>query len=278
MGWRFRDGSALELNWMHLAKARYSHVASIIPPVFNLGVQLENSFLTAPVYNFSNFYAGPLFDFELRDPGAGYGIWNAADIMTIEFTQRTENIDLTFRKPIYETECWRSSGLVGPRFFWIWERFMWRTTDQNFLGQFDSVDEAVYTNIVSNRMYGVHLGCGNEWFLGNGFAVSVDLDAALMLDVVKERAKYQLADKYSPGAVKRAKTDYTVVPQVQANLNLWYYPIEGIQLRVGYEIMALFNTIAAPKPVSFNVGAVDPPWERRARIFDGLNAGIAIIF
>jgi hypothetical protein len=278
IGYRFQNALSVEFSWMYLTTARYFHVATIIPPVFRLGTQLEETFITSPVYNFTNFYAGPAQDLQIGPPGGTYGIWNAADIMTIQFTQKTQQYELAFRTPIHETECWRSYGLVGPRFFWIWERFFWRTEDQDFTGTASSLDVAHYTNIVSNRMYGVFLGVGNEWYLGGGFALSCDLSASLYLDYVRERAKYELGEKDFPGAVKRAKNDYALVPEVRANVNLWWYPIEGIQLRVGYNVMAFFNTIAAPHPVSFDPGALDPPWERRARFFDGLNAGIALIF
>lgn len=279
VGYRFRDGVTVELTWMHLAKAQYSHVATIIPPAFQFGVQNADSFLTAPVYNFPNDYAGPHRDLEfgLRG-GETYGLWNAADIMSIEFIQRTEQIELNFRAPVHETECWRCYGLIGPRFFWIWERFKWRTVDQNFLGEAEPTDVGIYTNIVSNRMYGGYIGFGNEWYWGYGVAFSLDLEAAVYLDVARERAKYELGQKHYGAQNKRSRVEYAIVPEARATANLWWYPIEGVQLRLGYDFMAFFNTVAAPHPVSFNWGAIDPPWERRARFFDGLQAGIAFIF
>ena len=127
-------------------------------------------------------------------------------------------------------------------------------------------------------MYGLFIGCGNEWYIGHGFACNLDLDVAGLLDVVKERAKYELGDKFIPGQIKRAKTDYTIVPQVTAAFNLTWFPIENVELRAGYDFMALFNTIAAQHPVSFNVGGLDPPWSREARWFDGFRVGLAIMF
>ena len=278
LGYRFRDGVAVELSWMHLAKSQYQHVATGIPPLFNLGAALENSFLTAPVYNFPNDFAGPDQDLEIGTTRATYGIWNAADVMSIDFIQRTEQWQLLFRYPIHEMECWRTYGVVGPRFFWIWERFRWRTVDQDPFGGADPSDVAVYTNIVSNRMYGAFIGLGNEWYLGHGVGFSLDLEAAVYLDVAKERAKYELGAKNFGSQNKRARVEYAVVPEARAYANLHWYPIEGVQFRLGYDFFALFNTVAAPKPVSFNWGAIDPPWARRARFFDGIQAGVGLIW
>ena len=44
-------------------------------------------------------------------------------------------------------------------------------------------------------------------------------------------------------------------------------------------VMAFFNTVSAPQPVSFNYGALDPPWVNgTTRFVDGWNAGLGIIF
>src|SRR5262249_38163434 len=129
-----------------------------------------------------------------------------------------------------------------------------------------------------NRMYGVHMGFGNEWYIGHGLAVSLDGEVGLYLDVVREKARYELGQKFASPQVKRSLVQYTLVPGFQGNFNLWWYPIEGIQLRVGYVLMAFFNTIGAPNPVNFNYGGLDPAWEHVTRWFDGFHAGIAFIF
>src|SRR5262249_27708206 len=159
----------------------------------------------------------------------------------------------------------------GFRAVWIWERFKWRTVDQGFVSTTDispTVDidpitgqvfphpgrilppiapairanlqpdtdpntAAIYTNIVSNRLNGPSLGFGNEWYLGHGFALSCDVLGVLSIDVVKERAKYELGLKDQAPQAKRTKTDYTIAPEVEANLNIWWYPIEGVQLQFG---------------------------------------------
>jgi hypothetical protein len=287
VGWRFRDGTTVEASWMHLVKTRYFAVASLIggPPFgFNPGAGLENTFLTAPVFNFPLEYIGPALDLAIGagNPNSTLGIWNAADVMSIEFNQRTEQIQAKFRKPIYETDCWRCYGLAGLRFFWIWERFKWRTVDADIFGFSSPFDVAIYTNIVSNRMYGPFVGVGQEWFLCDtpcgAFSISLDVEAAMLLNVVKQRAKYELGEKYAPPQVKRSVTDYTAVPELSAMLKLWWYPIEGVQVQVGWDAMVFFNTIAARNPVDFNFGGLAPAWERTTRVFDGFRAGIGLIF
>jgi hypothetical protein len=284
-GWRFSDGSAIDVSWMNLLKAEYSAEATLARPFGRGGNHLENTFLFAPVFNFPSEFAGP--NQKINTPSGLqplFGIWNGASIMQIQFDQRATQVDATYRVPIYETECWRTYGLVGPRFFWIWERFKWRTVDLNqgttggVQNQTLPTDAAIYTNIVSNRMYGIHFGGGNEWYLGHGVALSVDVEGVLYMNIVKERAKFESGERDLGGQAKRAITDYTFVPSLTAGLNFWWYPIEGVEIKVGYDFIGFLNTIAAPNPVSFNFGGLDPAWEHEARWFDGFNASIAFIF
>src|SRR5262249_28419024 len=155
----------------------------------------EESFLTSPVVNVPVEFSGPPnkvvgLNGNTANPQAAFGLWNAATEMTIEFLQRTQEYELTYRFPVWDTECYRLSGLVGPRFFWIWERFKWRTVDFSPADPIPSpFDVGLYSNIVSNRMYGFHAGCQQEWYLGHGFAFNWDLQGALLMDVVKERTR-----------------------------------------------------------------------------------------
>jgi hypothetical protein len=284
-GWRFEDASVIELNYMNLEKAVFNHAATLANRGFIQGAVQADTFLTSFVFNFPAAYAGPIAQSDGRpnklttgNAGATFGIWNAASEMIEEFDQRTSSLDLLYRKPIFETECWRTYGICGGRFFWIWERFKWRTTDLAVDGALNPDFTANYTNITSNRMYGPVVGIGNDWYLGHGFAVSLDLEAAALLDIIKERASYELGQKDQPPINKRAITDYGLVPEFSGNLNIWWYPTEAIQLRFGYDVMTFFNTSAMQKPVSFDYGSLNPTYDRIFRIFDGLNAGIAIIF
>jgi hypothetical protein len=280
-GWRFRNGAVVDIAWSKLFRVEYPAVATLVPEDFDPGPELADSFLFAPVHNFPNEYAGPADKLALGNPWAAYGIWNGASIMEIIFAQEYTQFDITGRVPIFQTDCTRTYGLVGGRFAWFWERFQWRTISLQFDGQAGPDDAAMYTNIVSNRMFGPFCGMGWEWRLGDKplgtFAVSLDLQAALLVDFVREIAKYERLDRFT--AAKRSRKDYQLVPEVAGSVNLWWYPIEGIQLRVGYDVMAFFHTISSPEPVDFDFGALAPAWvDDEVRFIDGLHAGIAFIF
>src|SRR5262249_27060333 len=171
IGWRFEDGSVLEINYFNLQKAVYNHTATFVPPNGDFGDNGANLFLFSPVFNFPQQFGGPpnkvgtLFPFNI--PGNVFGIWNGASVESIQFNQRTSGGDIVYRVPISEVECYRCYGLIGPRFFWIWERFKWTTLSTDANGDSNATDAAVYTNIVSNRMYGAHMGLGQDWYLGH---------------------------------------------------------------------------------------------------------------
>src|SRR5262249_38308040 len=130
----------------------------------------------------------------------------------------------------------------------------------------------------SNRMYGVHFGCSNEWYMGCGFACQLDTEVATLVNFVQEKAIYELGTKYAGPTMQRRRKDYTFVPELQGDAYLVWYPTEAVQIRLAYSLMASFNPIASTQPISFNVGGVDPGYGSQFRIFDGLRAGIAISF
>jgi hypothetical protein len=275
LGYRFQDGTAFEWRWKHIATARFSVGADIIPPGFAVGPNLLDTFLFAPVFNFPNNFAGQAQELSLGNPGAAYGIWNAAASMRISFEQRYDQSDWGTRVPLRADDISRTSVLTGARFAWIWERFKWTTVSQDFNGLAGPADMAIYSNIVSNRMYGPYLGFEHEVFLGWGVAIGFRSDLAAMLDIVKQRARYELGDKSA--STKFSVTDYTFAPMYNGELNLTWYPVQGLQLRFGWQMMAVMNTVNAPAPVAFNFGNLDGVWQRRAiRYLDGLNAGVAL--
>jgi hypothetical protein len=282
-GWLFgQSGIAVEVNWIHLFEARYAAGASVLPAFGLSGGLLENTFLTSFVFNFPPDFAGPATKVALGNPGATFGIWDASSEQTIQFTQRYDQVEIRGRIPLFGDDCNRTYWYVGPRMAWLWENFKWRTVafDLNS-GNAGQDDVAIYSNIVSQRFYGAFCGAGYEWYKGNtpvgAFALSFEFDAAILADIVKERAKYERGDFAI--AAQRARTDYTIVPELQGNVNLWWYPIQAVQLRLGYNVLALFNTVAAEDPVSFNYGGLDPPWVKgKTRFLDGFNAGIGISF
>jgi hypothetical protein len=275
-GWRFQDQSAIEFSWMTLTEAKYSAVATLVPPGLQAGPLLTETFLFSPVFNFPNDFAGPPLKIALGNPLAAFGIWNGASVMSISFTQRLSQYDLNGRIPIFDTDYCRCYGILGVRHISLWERFNWRTVSEDFSGAAGQDDVALYNNIVSNQMYGFDVGCGSEWYIAHGFAATLDVSAAGMVDFVHEIAKYYRADFFIGN--KRAKREYKLVPEVEAKVAVYWYPIEGVELRCGYDLMALFNTVAAATPVSFNYGGLDPPYQQSYRLIDGVFGGIAFIF
>jgi len=266
---------------MHLLHAKYTAVATLQPQFSLLDPILSNTFLFSPVFNFPIAFSGPPDRVSSNGgivPGGPFGVWNGATGMAEVYDQRNEFYDMTYRKPIFETEKWRSYGLVGPRFAWFWERYKWFSQAVDALGTESPVWSATYTNIESNRLYGGRLGIGNECYLGHGVSVSLDLSASAFLDVIKERTAYTRGDRHTGPERKRSRTDYTFVPAAQSTFNLWWYPYRGLQFKFGYDAQAFFNTVAAQHPIDFDYSAVAPTFNRVFRFLDGLDIGLAINF
>jgi hypothetical protein len=77
---------------------------------------------------------------------------------------------------------------------------------------------------------------------------------------------------------KRAKRDWTIVPELQGTIGVTWYATESIQLSAGYDVMAFFNTLASPRPIDFNYSSLTAPYESTFRVYDGFRVGIAIHF
>jgi hypothetical protein len=289
LGWRFESGVAVTGSWIHLSDVRYNVSAGIIPPNFAIGALQENSFLFSPVSNFSPMYAGPR-DVPTSTPPnpatdptatALYGIWNGAENMSIEILQRFDMATITGRFPLWQSDDCRIYTLFGPRAIIMYERFKWRTVDLDFAGQGTDSNNADYTNVVSQRLYGLHLGVGHEWYLGEmphlgSLSWSLDAEASLYGDWVKARVKYEREDHAT--AASRARNFFHLAPGVEAKASLWWYPWEAVQVRVGYNFLALFNTLASERPIDFNMGTVNPAFDSVNRIFHGLDIGVGFVF
>ena len=318
MGWKFRNGSSLSVNFLMFAEASYRAGATLIPRAGTLDPNFANSFLFADVHNIPPQFAGPdfkvLFPFPrvpvtmlpLLQPGnhptpspilltipvglvpfpiiqpspqAAFGIWNGASIMTIDFTQRFQQWDLIYREPIFETETYRLNGMVGPRFAWIWERFAWRTTSIAAFGNSGPADVGLYSTTASNRMYGAAAGCEQEYYLGHGVVLHLKLQGSLFVDIVKENAKYESGDKFNGlPENKRAKNLWSFVPEADTTVGIMWYPTEFVQLYAGYEVMGFLNTLAGRRPIDFDYSNLDPHYSHTARLFNGFHGGIAFTF
>ena len=206
-----------------------------------------------------------------------YGIWNGAGVENIKYTQRYQQAQVGIRMPVYQTDYSRVYTIAGGKFGWFFERFNWRTVSYDINGNARSVDQAFYTNTLSQRLYGPMVGAGHEIFVSNQFSLSCDLTGALLLGIIKQRATYELGDKSN--RAKRSNNEWAMVPNADLNLNLWWYPIEGVQVRVGYNALTYFNTQRMEEPIGFNFGAIDPKYETQwFRYLHGVNVGVGLFF
>jgi hypothetical protein len=281
LGYKFEDGTRVYGNFLQLFDAHYSAGATLVPPFFRSRPDLTDTFLVAAVYNFPTEFSGPAvktgYDLAGQSSSNTYGIWNGASVMDIKFTQRYTESEVGARMPIFQTEYSRVYGTAGGRFAWFFERFYWRTVSLDITGNSDPTFAADYTNTLSQRMYGPFVGCGHEVFLANQFSCSLDLTAGLLLSVVKMRVKYDRGDDMDPA--KRGWQYFDVVPNFNAAFNLWWYPIEGVQVRIGYNAMTYFNTRNMLNPIGFNYGAIDPVYQTQVfRLLHGLNVGLGLFF
>jgi hypothetical protein len=282
IGWKFGDGSSLTAEFWWITEAQYTAVATLAQPIGSGLIRSDqaDTFLFSPVFNFPSDFAGAPNKVTngTAGPFSVYGIWNGASAMTLVFWQRAQQFQLTYRKPFYETDCYRASALVGPRYFWVEDKFRWVTTDiDNLTGLSAPQFVGVYNNQVDNTMYGFYTGLQQEWYLGWGFAAMLNLNAALFLDSVKEQVDYERGDRFGPRN-KRSRRLWQVVPELQVTPSVMWYPLEGVQVKFGYDIFAFFNTIASPNPVDFNYSSINPGYESTIRIFNGFQASIALIF
>lgn len=206
-----------------------------------------------------------------------YGIWNGASVMTIKFSQRYTNSDIGISRPLFQTDYSRVYGLAGGRYAWFFERFTWQTTSIDLDGNVAPFYVANYTNTLSQRLYGPFIGCGHELYLGNAFAASLDLTGAALVGIVKERAKYELATEDTQS--KRGWNTFSLVPNLNANLNLWWYPTEGVQIRVGYQAQTFYATKYMREAIGWNFQNPDPAIDTKwFRVIHGFNVGLGLFF
>lgn len=287
VGWRFENGVTTELSWWHLSEARYAATASLIPRGFRTGAQLENTFLFSPVTNFppdfagmpDNVFQGP--GGQTPNPGATFGIWNAASLMQIQYTQRFDMFSVNSRIPIWETDCDRVYGTFGPRIVSFYDRFWWRTVSYNTLGEANPETIGIYSNTNSQHLYGAYLGCGYDRYFGStpigAFAGMIDINAGMYVSLVKGRMRYNLENRTI--ALTRARNLSALVPGGEARFSLAWYPWEAIQVQLGYDALVFFNTIASKQPIDFDMGSLDPEYNRGVtRYLHGLTFGISFVF
>ena len=283
VGWKTEDNTSFYLSFLQTANAKYNAGASITPQFFRGPRNLADTFISSPVFNFPPSYAGPLldtqFDVTTGQTGNTYGIWNAADEMTIEYIQRYTTGDIGAKIPMFQTEYSRVYGTAGLRYAWFYERFVWRTVDRDINGVATDSDSALYRNTISQRNYGPFVGCGHEIYMGKAFAFSADVSASALAGIVKELVKYKLGDPIFPTSNKRSRSAFDIVPNLNAEVNATWYPLEGVEMRVGYMANMYFNTVSMKQPVAFNFGALDAQYGTQVfRLVHGFNVGVGFFF
>jgi hypothetical protein len=288
IGYKFDDGTSVYGNYSHIMSHSSHAGASLVPPFFRGSADLSDTFLTSGVFNFPPQYAGPNVKTTLDDTngdgvidagegGNFYGIWNGASVMDLQFDQWFNQAEIGARIPLFQTEYSRIYGLAGGRFNMFMERLKWRTVSYDINGVAGPRDAALYSNTLSQRMYGPFIGCGHEAYIGKSIGVSLDVTAAALLNVVKQRAKYELQSQEIQN--KLSRDEFGIVPSFTANLNVTWYPLEGVQLRAGYNAWTFFNTMYMNEPVGFNYGSLDPAYDTKVfRIIHGVNVGLGIFF
>jgi hypothetical protein len=286
LGYRLRNDIAFEFSYWNLAEIRHQAGAGIVPPGSvgfanrTVNPSLADSFISAPFYNFTPTFAGPANDVISRNPNfaglplSAYGIWNAAEDMSIELVQKVWNMEMNCRMPINQTECDRTYAIAGARYINVFERFRFRTVDIDLAGNADPINVAVYNNLWENRLYGAQVGMGYERYLGQGFSWSLEGRVGLFLDQRLTGVNITRGDD-DPS---RKREDMSISPMLQGGAYLWWYPIEGVQLRAGYELLTLWNVRRSEQPVSFDVQTPDPAYEDMLLWLQGFTGGIAFIF
>jgi hypothetical protein len=262
---------------LQLVEVKNAQGAGPIPPDQNPGALDSNTFLFAPVFGFSPQFSGPTGKVAQGSGQSPFGIWNGATTMQEQFIQRYTQWDITYRCPVYQSELAFSYAMGGGRLAWFWDEFKWNTVDTSGTGSTGPEDAASYHNIMSQRMYGPFVGVGNDIYLGNAFALTAEVSAAALLDVIKTRAAYVLGDNST--ASKHALSYYAIVPNLNASAYLTWYPIEGMQVRFGYNLFTFWNTQYMQQPVGFNAAAPDPSYKTLPfRMLQGFNVGLAYSF
>lgn len=279
-GYRFENGFTIQAAWTHLWDHKRSATATFIPQNFAVGANFADSYLYSPVFNFPSDYSGP-DDFGTGTVTPGYGIWNAAEQMTIDFVQRFDMVDIAGRWNTWQTDYYRHYGWLGSRAVVLWERFNWRTVDQDVNGGATPRETAYYSNVVSNRLYGGFVASEHELKIFESpalgvLSISAYIEAGMYLDFVKERARYGLGDRTT--VATRAINEIMLAPGLQGKVGFIWYPWEAVTIHLGYDALAFFNTVAAEQPIDFNFGSIRPRWESHSRYLYGLQFGVGLVW
>lgn len=308
VGYRFRNGINFEFSYWGLANSRTVASAGITPPLMRgVGLNAASSYLTVPFYNFSPYFAGPSRDvisnvmpevlpsvpppdpLPINDPTfsndvfrfggpvlPAWGIGNAAEDVTISLKQKFHSGELNARVPLYQGEDVRTYAKGGFRYLSMYERFKLRVADQDVDGNISPEDVLLYTTKQRNHYYGGQAGLGSEVYIFSGWAVSGEVLVGMAGQASKTTVTIDRED-YLVG-LERSDSRVNITPFFQGGAYLWWYPIEGVQFRVGYEYMGIVGSRRATQPIDFNIGRMEPNVKNTYLSFDGVTLGLALIF
>lgn len=313
LGYRFRNGVALEVSYLGVTKARNNATTGIVPRGFN--GDPDNTFLFSDVYNFSPYFAGPLRDV-ISDvytppipPGIGdggnlglgavpadlqtfggfvlpaYGITNGAEYYAESFVMGFHTAELNLRVPVLQVEGTRTYWTGGFRYISHLEKFRLQVEDLGFdnAGGTDAnvsqPDWALrYTVKQKNMYYGLQTGVGGEAYLFNGFAVSLDAKVGVLAEPSRTTTVLQRLDLESGIGVKRTNNQVNMAAMFEGGAYLWWYAHEGITFRVGYEYLGILGARRLTEPMTYDWGALNVRARNTFLSLDGITAGVSFVF
>lgn len=316
IGYRLRNNIVFEASWLNLLATRSSASVGIIPPRNqNIGFDAANSFVSTPFYNYGPSYAGPSRDvisdvlltpippnvgtvslvntgsatgaaneiivddgfiddiINFRGtPIAAYGVGNGAELIIAKYRQEWNTGELNMRVPLFQGEVTRTYWLGGFRYAYLQERYRLLISDFSVEGD---LFQMRYTNRVKNRYYGMQMGLGSEAYLGAGWALSVQVKGG----VLAERSEGETdITNFFDNRFSHSDNQFGVVGMFEGGAYIWWYPVEGIQLRMGYEYMGICGARRSPNPIDYDLGRLRPVYEHKYLSIDGFTIGVGFVF
>ena len=315
-GYRLRNGIVFDVSYMQLVATRSTASVGIIPNRGeNLRDDLANSFVSTPFYNYTPQFAGPsrdvisdvfLFPIPINtgtvvlvNPGsatgaaneiitddasideitrfrgtpiAAYGVGNGAEVIVEKYRQQFSTGELNVRVPLFQGEVTRTYFTGGFRYMFLQERYRMYITDYDVDGNAFLMR---YTDRVKNKYYGMQAGLGSEAYLGLGWSVSVEAKGGVAAE--NSHTSTEIANLLN-SRFEHSNNQFGVVGFFQGGAYLWWYPIEGIQLRAGYEYLGVVNARRSPNPIDYDLGRLQPNYEHKFLSIDGFTMGVAFIF
>ncbi|MCS7168828.1 MAG: hypothetical protein RMI91_09615 [Gemmatales bacterium] len=291
IGYRFPNDVTIEGVFWLLPEHRRSAWASILPPNLQQGDFFSRSFLYAPFYNVPVDFIGPTNDVqqilvthfinpdapdevEEGDEVPAYGVFNGAELFRVTYKQEFYNYELNVRFPTYPLDVFRTYTSVGLRYLRSFERFELIAEDLSIDGSGLAVGR--YRNRWTNNLFGVQGSYGGEVYLGYGFALLGEVRAGLFYDDFHARTEATVEG--SALILRRKHTDANLSPMLGTGVFLYWYPVDSVVVRIGYEFLGFFNVIRSTEAIDFNLGTLEPTFRSTLLRFDGFSAGIAIRF